>query len=203
MALMVTFALSSDAHAKKKRKRLGGIKFGKVGMMTLAGSGQLTSGSTTPIVEGKEGKSGDNPSVFVISPRVGYFVWANKLMGVELAAAATLGSSSTERSNSSVLALSFDPAIYLRTMRRNGIFPFIHLDVGYGQQSQDPDEGPKTSRSGTELRPGVGLNFCIGKTRGAFIRTSLDYEMLTRVDEDDTGTRSTGPALRVGFGAFF
>ena len=88
-------------------------------------------------------------------------------------------------------------------MKRRGLFPFAHVGVGIAQVDTDPDGGQSTSPSGTTLRPGVGVNFCIGKKRGAFIRTELNYEIRELLDEDDNGVKNAGPALRVGFGAFF
>lgn len=203
MALMVTFALVSDVHAKKRRKKSGGIKFGKVGMMTLAGSGSFTGGSFTPILEGDEGDSQDEATSFKIAPRVGYFVWGTPTLALELAGVLEFARSDSDDVSTSSLAFLVDPAIYLKSMKRRGLFPFLHFGLGYGNAGIEPDKGDSQSSSGMDLRPGVGLNFCIGKKRGAFIRTTLDYEMQTLLDDKENGRSRSGPALRVGFGAFF
>jgi hypothetical protein len=205
MALCVAVAFAGPALAKKKRGgKARGIQFGKVGQMTLSGSASYSSGERSTIIEGdEEGDPVELPSTFSFSPRVGYFVWANKGMALELAGALSFTRSDAEDSAQSTLSFMLDPSFYLKSMKRRGLFPFAHVGVGYANMGMESKGQDDVSLTGLELRPGVGLNFCIGKKRGAFIRTELNYEMLTLTDEDDNGYSQAGPALRVGFGAFF
>lgn len=203
MAFMVAFTFAPDAQAQRKGKKVRGIQFGKAGQMTLAGSISMTSGESTVIIDDDEKDSSDRPTEITIAPRVGYFVWASPTLALELAGALQWQQSESDDLTQSMITFMVDPAIYMKSMKRRGIFPFAHVGVGIAQMDKDPDMGDSVSSSGTALRPGVGLNFCIGKKRGAFIRTELNYEITELLDDDDNGLKSSGPALRVSFGAFF
>ena len=201
-----------DAHAKK---RPAGIDFANKGQVTLAGSAHFSSPSITGVAEGKEGDSVDGPTSFGLSFRGGYFVFSNEAMGLELGGKLSFERSDMEIANvttkSSTFMVALDPALYFKALKTNGLFPFVHLSLGYGTQGDEQEAAGMSNSSEstlTQIAPGVGVTFNIGrgrgaKSRGAMIRTELNYEMNSSLDKDDNGSKTSGLALGVSFGAFF
>lgn len=203
-------AVSSDAYAKKKRGARG-IQFANQGQITIGGSASYTSPSVTGVSKGDEGDSADGPSTFMIAPRVGYFVWSDDAMGLEIAGELMFSRSDTDNGaagevKTSMFSFGVDPTLYFKAMKRNGLFPFVHLGLAYalnGSETSIGDTTVESQSSGLDITPGAGFTFNIGKKRGAFIRTELNYEMTERLNEDENGLKTSGLALRVGFGAFW
>ena len=201
-----------DAQAKK---RAVGIDFANKGQVTLAGSAHFSSPSITGVADGDEGDSVDGPTNFGLSFRGGYFVFSNETMGLELGGKLSFERSDMEQANvttkSSTFMVALDPALYFKALKKNGLFPFVHLSLGYGTQGSEQEASGvniSTENTLTQIAPGVGVTFNIGrgrgpKSRGAMIRTELNYEMTSNLDKDDNGEKASGLALGLSFGAFF
>jgi len=201
----------SIAHAKKRKKSR--FKFAKQGTITISGALSIQNLSNTPVEKGDEVTDEErvsDQSVFVISPRVGYFVFSNRMLAVETAGVLGLGNSSVELdgnegASSSSLEFGLDVPVYFKMWRQSKIYPFAH--VAFLRRSQTTKAGKgadEVDLSGNQIRLGAGITLALGKKEGGFFKLSLDYIVQDRLlNDDDNGQNISGIDIGAGFGLFF
>lgn len=210
--VLSVLSLSLSAANAKKRKRAR-VKFAKKGTITISGGLSIQSLSETPVEKGDEVTDGDqvvNRSGFLISPRVGYFVFSNRTLAVEAAGQIGFGSSSSERDgtegpSASTMELGLDVPVYFKMLRKNKIYPFAHVAFLRRSQSSKAGKGAdEVDLSGNQIRVGAGIALALGKREGGFFKLSLDYLVQNQLLNDkDNGNNTTGIDIGAGFGLFF
>ena len=204
LTLSILGLMSAGAYAQKKKKK-GGIKFSNKGVFTLSLNFSHASTTAKGVVDGEEADGdGLEASNTLFNWRAGYGLFNNKMMGFELGATFSNDSSSTgDDLSESIMGFGVDPTLYFRFLKRNGVYPFLHVNAGmaFATTTRGDDENES---SGLQVTPGVGFVSVFGKSRGGFMRLAFDFLAVNELrDENDNGFNTSGFNLNVGFGAFF
>jgi hypothetical protein len=141
---------------------------------------------------------------------VGYFVFANRSIALELALQAGLQTSSSETdgkagASSSAWQAGLDIPLYFKALKKHRIFPFLHAAVLMKSVTTrlDPDQDP-AEQSGLDLRLGAGGTLALGAKSGGFMKLSIDYVIRNDLlDKDQNGQDISGLEAGLGFGLFF
>lgn len=204
--------IHSNADAKKRHKqKKKNTAFAQAGTFVIGGELSIASLSRSQVEDKTElDDTTVDVSTFGLSPRVGYFVFSNRKLAIEVAAQIGFGSSSSEQNgeegaSSSSWKAGLDVPLYLTMMRRKRIFPLIHFS--YLRQSlttkanKDADE---VELGGSQLRFGAGLSFALGNKNGGFAKVTIDYLLQdSLVDSEGNGNNQRGFDVGLGFGLFF
>ena len=209
LTLSILGLMSAGAYAQKKKKK-GGIKFSNKGVFTLSLNFSHASTTAKIVAEDTETDTEIESSNTLFNWRAGYGLFNNKMMGFELGATFTnLSTSDKDDNGLSGMSFGLDPTLYFRFMKRNGVYPFIHVNAGMGFNTvtsfkPNTTETQEVDSSGLQVTPGVGLVSVFGKSRGGFIRLAFDFLAVNELrDENDNGANTSGFNLNAGFGAFF
>ena len=167
----------------------------------------------TPVEKGdevtKESLISDQ-STFMLSPRIGYFVFSNRTLAVDTAGIIGIGSSGVELDgkegpSSSTMDFGLDVPVYFKMLRKRKLYPFAHVAFLRRSESSKADkDADEVDLSGNQIRVGAGIALALGKKEGGFFKLSLDYLVQNQLLNDkDNGNNTTGIDIGAGFGLFF